>query len=291
MLVDPPCDARHPAIDRGMGMIAKRKLHHAAAGLLGKFMSRNNDYQGYWALGVLYTEARVSGMRVELDLLHGQSLPEAPACISVARSYTAFLRTALTRQGLAPDMLSSATISLAFCSPAASMPAGGNSFGDPVECILTIVERDGRTVTLQSSVRCAAHDSPMFRRAAAMRVAGFRLHQHVIAADGCRALDRLRDAYTIRHRPAFDLLRECAVPPHPTGDAVARLYAARLRALLGEWMHELGAAEVRLRFSTFPRFPGTAVFAEIELVARDGYAVWHNGGADILPGAPHQEAP
>ncbi len=274
-----------------MGMIAKRKLRHAAAGLLGKFMSRNNDYQGYWALGVLYTEARASGMRVKLDLLHGRALPEATACVSVARSHAVFLRTALARQGLVPDMLSSATLSLAFCSPAASMPANGSSFGDPVECILTIVARDGRTVSLHASARCAPHDSPVFRRAVAMREAGYGLCQHVIAADGRRALNRLRDAYTIRHRPAFDLLRECAVPPHPAGDAVARQYAARLRALLGEWMHELGAAEVRLRFSTFPRFPGTAVFAEIELVARDGYAVWHNGGADILPGAPQQEAP
>ncbi len=275
-------------------MIARRKLNHAAAGLLGKFLSRNNDYLGYWAPGVLYTEARASGLRVELDLLRGQALPDAPACVSVARSYAAFLRNALVRHGVAPEMLSSASLALVFDLPGPRMPAG-SYFGDRVECILTIGSHDGRTVTRRASTRCAPHDSRIFRRAMAMREAGFRLHQQVILrnkdCDGRWSLDVLREAYPDVQELVFDLLRECAVPPHAAGIAVARLYAGRLRGLLGEWVSELDTAEIRLRCSMLPRFPGASVFAESRFGTRDGYETWHNGSAPIMPEELQQEAP
>lgn len=275
-------------------MIARRKLHHMAAGLLGKFMSRNNDYQSYWALGVLYTEARVSGLRVELDLLHGRAVPEAPACVSVARSYAILLRTALARHGVTPDMLSSATLSLAFGHPV-PVPASAGAFGDRVECVLRIVAQEGSAVSRHASARCAPHDSRVFQRAVAMRGAAFRLYELVLAHgsddDARRCLHRLHRAYTKGQCPALDLLRGCAAPPHPVADAVARQYAGRLRALLGEWVDELAAATVRLRFSTLPKPPGAAVFAEVDLIARDGYLVWSNGGGDMLPEAPPAATP
>lgn len=278
-----------------MGMIAKSKFNHTAAGLLSKFVSRNNDYQGYWALGVLYTEARASGLRVELDLLHGQALPEAPACVSVARSHATFLRNALARHGATPGMLSSASLALVFDLLEPRMPAGGSYFGDRVECILTIALHDGRTVTRRASTRCAPHDSRIFRRATALREAEFRLHQQVILrnkdCDGRWSLDVLREAYPNVQELVFDLLRECAVPPHAAGDAVARVYAGRLRSLLGEWMSDLDTAEIRLRFSTLPNFPGASVFAESRFGTRDRYVTWHNGSAPIMPEEPQQEAP
>lgn len=277
-----------------MGMIARRKLKHTAAGLLGNFISRNNRYQEYWAPGVLYTEARASGLRTELDLLRGQALPEAPTGVAVARGYAAFLRSALARHGLAPDMLSSARLSLVFGLPEIKKPAG--VLGDPFECTLTLATRQGKAVTRQASAHCAPHDSQVFRRAMAMHAAAWRLHRHVGERDrdgdreGRWALDVLREAYADGQLVAFDLLRACAVPPHPAGDAVARGYAACLRRLMGEWMDDLHVAEIRLRFSTYPGIPDAFVFAENRLVARDGYVAGHNGSGRILPEAP-QAAP
>ena len=274
-------------------MIARRKLHHVAAGLLGNFISRNSDYQGDWALGVLYTEAHAAGMRMELDLLHGRALPEAPASASVARGYAAFLLAAFARHGVTLDKLSSARLVLVFGLP--GMPAGESRFGDRVDCSLTIASHEGKTVTRQVSSQCAPHDSRVFRRAKAMREAAYMLHRHVVQrsrdCDSRWSLDVLREACPEAQSLGFDLLRGSALPPHPLGDAVARGYAGQLRRLLGEWMSDLGTAEIRLRFSRFPRFPGVAVFAESRLGTHDGYAVSHNGGADTLPEAPRQATP
>lgn len=138
-------------------MIARRKFNHTAAGLLGKFVSRNNDYQGYWALGVLYTEARASAMRVELDLLRVHALPEAPACVSVARSYATFLGSALAEHGLTPQALAAATVSIEF---GLSLPQRPRYIpcGDPFVCSFRILSGDGREFTCRKTGYCLPHD-------------------------------------------------------------------------------------------------------------------------------------
>ena len=78
-------------------MIARRKFNHITAGLLSKFLTRYNDIDGYWALGVMYTEARAFDSRVEIDMLHGVAQPDCAACTSVARTWALYLREALGR--------------------------------------------------------------------------------------------------------------------------------------------------------------------------------------------------
>jgi hypothetical protein len=52
-------------------MKIRSRLKHGASGLLARFISRNNDYQGFWTLGVLYSIARAAPWRVELNLISG----------------------------------------------------------------------------------------------------------------------------------------------------------------------------------------------------------------------------
>jgi hypothetical protein len=166
-LIDPSRDARHPAIDRGTAMIARRKFNHITAGLLSKFLTRNNDFDGYWAPGVLYTEARAFGSRVEIDMLHGRVQPDCSACMSVARTWALYLREALGRHGIAPDALAAATISLEFgLAPMPKLPnyPYDHNYGADFRATLRLQSHDGRTFVRQDRGYCTLHEEFRGRR-------------------------------------------------------------------------------------------------------------------------------
>jgi len=125
-------------------MLSNYKLNHTAAGLLDKFIGRDNDYQTHWALGVLYYEAREAGNRVTLDLLAPAAQPDSPACASLARTWGIHLRQALGRHHALPDELAAASISVAFGLPPVPKRPGYIEIGDPFLCTLRLVAADGR---------------------------------------------------------------------------------------------------------------------------------------------------
>lgn len=147
----------------GMGMIARRKLNHTGAGLLSKFLTRYNDVDAYWALGVLYTEARMVAMRVDIDMLDGSVEPALPACVSVGRTWALHLRQALARHGIAPDALVTAIISIEFGLPLPERP-GYPECGDPFVCTLRLRSRDGREFVRQAQSCCMPHEEHSGRR-------------------------------------------------------------------------------------------------------------------------------
>ena len=138
-------------------MIAKGKFNHTAAGLLGKFISRNNDIDGYWGLGVLYMEALASGNRVVLDLLEGGAQPPSTVCTGAARTWAHYLRAALAGHGLAADALAAATLSIDFGLPAPKRPPY-IPHGDPFECVVRLRSADGRDVTRREIGYCLPWD-------------------------------------------------------------------------------------------------------------------------------------
>jgi hypothetical protein len=145
-------------------MISNHKFNHTVCGLLSKFIGRNNDYQGYWAPGVLYTEARLSGKRVELDLLAASAQPPSPACAGMARTWAHYLRQALERHGVSPDALAAASISIEFGLPPVPKRPGFVEHGDPFLCSLRLLSRDGRKFVRQEQAHCMPHEEFRGRR-------------------------------------------------------------------------------------------------------------------------------
>ncbi|MCA1245063.1 hypothetical protein [Massilia sp. MS-15] len=270
-------------------VIGKGRLRHIAAGLLGKFISRNNNLERLWAPGVLYTEAQAAGNRVGLDLLQGRSTPALPEASSVARTFAAYLRSALARHGFPPEVLADATIALEFGLPSARQP-GDDSFGDLFACRITLATHDGKTVSYETSAHCAAHLSHEFRGQMAMREAAYRLFQAVLGRDrdedGRLPLEILREQATGDGGLVLDLLAGRGEPSTPAVDAVARTYAGQLRALLGAWMSELRSATVGARFYASSRNPQGSVFVDIALVTLAGRRHWFNGGGPMLAPPP-----
>lgn len=57
-------------------MIRRKQLKNLAYGIAGRFTSRNNDLNGYWALGILYSAAEDAGTnRVRLDIISQTATP------------------------------------------------------------------------------------------------------------------------------------------------------------------------------------------------------------------------
>ncbi len=270
--------------------IGKSRLRHIAAGVLGKFIGRNNNIERLWALGVLYSEAQAAGNRLELDLLHGRAEPDLQHSASVARTFAAYLGTALARHRCAPEVLSGATLSIEFGLPPPPRQPGDNSFGDEFNCTVTLVAADGKTVSYSASAQCASHTSRVFQCHMAVREAAFKLFQGVIQRspdlNGRWALEVLHKNGLVHERLEFDLLREQGAPSSPIMDAVARSYARLLRQLLGEWMSELSVATVAVRFFASPRHALGSVFAETALLTLDGRTHWFNGGGPVSSAPP-----
>lgn len=148
-------------------MIARRKFNHITAGLLSKFLARYNDIDGYWALGVMYTEARAFDSRVEIDMLHGVAQPDSPACTGVARTWVLHLREALGRHGIAPDALAAVTISLEFgLAPMPKLPnyPYDHHYGADFRATLRLQSRDGRVFVRQDRAYCTPHEEFRGRR-------------------------------------------------------------------------------------------------------------------------------
>ena len=95
-------------------MKARSRLKHAAAGLLGSLLSRNNDVNGYWGPSLLYRDANASHDLMELDLLTGQSQPDSEAAKLVAARYTTFLCDALKKLEFEWNGLTCATAKFQF---------------------------------------------------------------------------------------------------------------------------------------------------------------------------------
>lgn len=139
-------------------MLSNYKLNHVAAGLLDKFIGRDNDYQGHWALGVLYAEARAAGNRVELDLLAATAQPAPPACASLARTWAYNLRQALGRHGASVEDLALARIAVEFGLPPVPKRPGFNEYGDPFLCTLRLACSDGRAAERRRMEHCKPAD-------------------------------------------------------------------------------------------------------------------------------------
>ena len=96
-----------------------------AAGTAQRFVSRNNDVRGYWALGILYKTAVDAGTdTLVLNLCSGESSPSFAESSRVAKTFLAYVRERLSAKGFSDTQLSDAHIELKF-DVAPTPPADG----------------------------------------------------------------------------------------------------------------------------------------------------------------------
>jgi hypothetical protein len=96
-------------------MSQRSALDGLAHDLVGMFTSRNNDIDGYWAIGKLYAHARRSqDAEVAIDLLHGRITPPDDQFHPMLERYASWLPTVLAAQRIPVTRVSAASINLLF---------------------------------------------------------------------------------------------------------------------------------------------------------------------------------
>lgn len=143
-------------------MSRRRQLNGITHGLLGSFMGRNNDVDGYWALGKLYLDANAVGTsRVEIELLSGTDTDSRSAIEKVRRRYKEQLDLHLERLGFQPTVLKSATIFVGFNT---LDQVSYYTRGEPFVCIVKIEDDQDRIYSASAVGRCAVHDPRVDRQ-------------------------------------------------------------------------------------------------------------------------------
>ncbi len=136
-----------------------------------KFTSRNNDVDGYWALGVFYRLCVNHDVRVfTLDFLSGASSPEANFSTDVATPFRDFLYTQIRNNGLAETQLTAAFAEVEFdLQPTAMELRLREVWGDPFICRIVLDDDLGRRRTCSKRGCCWAHDPAREQRSTRSR--------------------------------------------------------------------------------------------------------------------------
>lgn len=99
-------------------MPAKKRLTNIANGLCGSFISRNNDLDGYWAIGKLRSLADQHGQTtVVLDLLSSSVQPSSEKCPDGFVRYCRLLATLAEHSRIPFNDITGARIVLDFAPP------------------------------------------------------------------------------------------------------------------------------------------------------------------------------
>ena len=96
-------------------MPRRSELNGIADGMLGSFVSRNNDIDGYWAIGKLCAHAIQNGVTsVDVDLVAQTISPVNNAFQPMLERYARMLSEKLRTNGLQPSILAAAKLRLTF---------------------------------------------------------------------------------------------------------------------------------------------------------------------------------
>ncbi|MEQ1492340.1 MAG: hypothetical protein ABL932_17490 [Terricaulis sp.] len=128
-------------------MPRRKELRGAAFGLLGSFVSRNNDVSGYWALGKLrkhVVKANVSTVCV--DLLDLSITPPSDDFAAMAKHFQQTLEAQLRARRIPADWVRSAAVSVEFTP------------GDAFNCAVVIADDKGREHRATASGTSWVHD-------------------------------------------------------------------------------------------------------------------------------------
>jgi hypothetical protein len=135
-------------------MPRRKELRGGAFGLLGSFVSRNNDVGGYWALGKLYEHAMKANARdVSIDLSAMTITPPNTEFREMVNTFRQRLVRQLLARKLPAEWVGGAVIRVAF-----SRTKSLDKAGDVFDCTVALTDDKGRTHDARTSGACWLHD-------------------------------------------------------------------------------------------------------------------------------------
>ena len=146
-------------------MAGVKALKGIAHGLLGTFVSRNNDIGGYWGLGVLRLFAERNALsEINIDLL-GETFDSLHSTVAATEAtYVEWFGQAIAKKGIDARNLAKAEINLRFSTLEEFPDVVRDPRGEPYLCTITIVRGNGITDIVSKIGCCESHDPSKDRR-------------------------------------------------------------------------------------------------------------------------------
>lgn len=139
--------------------MGRNKFKSITAGLLGSFLSRNNDVNGYWGIGKLYAFMKYSNTyKIEIDLVHQSMTPPSETFKSLIVNYSSQLYANMKSDKLPIEYLSEAKMFLT------GIPLGTNNGMNRMRCTVIIQSDLGKQFIAKSCVYCRAHNPSLEQR-------------------------------------------------------------------------------------------------------------------------------
>jgi hypothetical protein len=139
--------------------MGRRDLNGVAAGLAGSFTGRNNDIDGYWALGLLRSFADRHQLKsLRLDLATERTEPDDPFLARVCQNYRAALARQLAARSIDPSSVQEAEIVVTFDSANFGTTGPAATHGSPFSCSVRIVDDRNQEHRQTVLAHCAPHD-------------------------------------------------------------------------------------------------------------------------------------
>lgn len=157
-----------------MDRMLKGKIKSALSGFLDSFTSRNNDYNGYWALGIYYKIISGYGSKkILFNILENTTDPDIKISPAILQKYHASILK-MIGVPLLPSMVKSITLSIEFDqTEVPHIHNRNNSYGEPYTCKITSIYNN-KEYTLISGGRCAQHN-PLIEQISARHISAFTL--------------------------------------------------------------------------------------------------------------------
>lgn len=153
-------------------IVARRKqLKNIASGLLGSFISRNNDVAGYWGIGQLSLHAAKNSVEsVRIDLILGAMSPPDAFFSKLVSGYSHMLDQQMAARDIPSSWLRAATIELDLNPVPPAKSVLRTTWGSLFELTVTLVDDKFGKHTVSAFGYCASHDP----RRESRRVVGWR---------------------------------------------------------------------------------------------------------------------
>jgi hypothetical protein len=138
--------------------MARREFLDVAAAIAGSFVSRNNDVDGYWSLGLLRSYADHHKLRsLRFDILAPDAVQGRGLLTLISDTYRGVLVRQLAVRKIARATLSKAEIALTFNPEAPNLPTAP-TYGAPFFCVVRLTDYRGREYERSLLGCCAPHN-------------------------------------------------------------------------------------------------------------------------------------
>jgi hypothetical protein len=145
---------------------SRKELKNIAGGIIGSFNSRNNDVDGYWGIGKLYSFAIANDTdTVTLDLTNETISPKSTKFDSLIKFYRNMLISQLKARHIPYDFVAKVEVSVKFEQQhQKKFHWWRSALGKPCICTCEIIDDRGGIRRVIAGNNCRPHDSTMESR-------------------------------------------------------------------------------------------------------------------------------